>query len=100
MHQLTALGLIDVLALLIVAFAIVGSLRRRAGLLGALGSALGAALLVWLLLGAAVSWGSPNLASAARASRVATLVPLPQRAFHQVGQLLDVPPSQPSERTP
>lgn len=112
MSQLTTLDLIDIIALIVVAGAVVGSLRRDAGLLGAVGSALGAALLVWLAVGAAATWASPGIASAARTSRVATLAPVPQHAFDQAGQLLGLqspqpadqpagpPTDQPSERTP
>ncbi|UJH70166.1 hypothetical protein [Ornithinimicrobium sp. INDO-MA30-4] len=80
MTDLSAFGLIDLAALLIVAGAIIGSLRRGGQMAGAIAATLSAGLFVWLGVAAMEAWGSVQISAAAANSHVAHLLPMPSAA--------------------
>lgn len=87
MPDLSNFGLIDVAALIIFVGAVAGSLRSGGRIFGTIGAAISSALFIWLAVGALAAWGPEGLSAAATNSQVAELLPLPQQAFEQAGQL-------------
>ncbi|GAA4680676.1 hypothetical protein [Nocardioides nanhaiensis] len=92
MPDLAHLSLLDLVVLVTVVAAVVGALRRGAGLLGAVGSALGTALVAWLVLAALVAWGPGPWGHAARDTALIRAVPAPERAWDQAERLLGARP--------
>ncbi|MBA8793704.1 hypothetical protein FHX74_001309 [Friedmanniella endophytica] len=83
-----SLGLVDLVIGLIVVGSVIGALRRRSGLLGAIGSGLGAAVFCWLAVTAIVTWAPAAVHDPVSASAFARTVPLPTHAAHQAGAWL------------
>ncbi len=94
----SSLDLVDLAAVLLVLAAAVTALRRGRGLLAALGSALGAAVVVWLAAVALTTWGPAPLADVAASSRLVGTVPVPQHAIDQAEQLLGLTSSEGNHR--
>lgn len=92
MHDLARLGLLDLVVLVTVLLAGIGALRRGAGVLGALGSALGTAVVAWLVLAALVTWGPRPWDHAARDTALIRAVAAPERAWDQAERLLGARP--------
>ncbi len=88
MNFLTHLGLADLVIALIVVASILGALRRRAGLIAALASGVGTALVLWLVAGALLAWGPSSIASVTQSSALLQLVPPPVHALQQLGDLV------------
>lgn len=82
------LTLVDLVVVLLVLGSFVGALRRRRGLVAAVGSALGTALLCWVAAAAVTLWAPPSWSHAVRASALAGLVPLPVTALREAGRLV------------
>lgn len=94
--SLTALGVVDLVVLLLVIGAVIGRLRRGGGPLAAIGSGAATLVLAWLISVGVATWAPAPAADAARTSRLLNAVPVPQNAIAQAEQLLG---RQPTERT-
>ena len=81
----SSLDLVDLVLLIAVVAGVVGTLRRGAGLLAAVGSVLGTLLVAWLLAVAVIAWGPASWGRVAQESAVVEAVPVPHRALDQVG---------------
>ncbi len=88
MSTLATLTLVDLIVLLVVVGAVIGALRRRAGLLATLGSALGALLVAWLVTVAVATWAPRPMAQAADGSRLLHTFPTPRHAIAQAAHLV------------
>ncbi len=58
------LGLVDLAIGLIIVASIIGALRRRAGLIAALASGVGTAVVLWLIAGGLIAWAPDDLGTA------------------------------------
>jgi hypothetical protein len=86
-ETLRQLGLVDLLVGAAVLASLLGALRARRGLLGALASALGTAVLCWLGAAALLGFGPAVATDAVQASRLFDLVPPPVAAVEQAYRL-------------
>ena len=82
------IGLVDLVIGLIIVASIVGALRRRAGLIAALASGVGTAVVLWLVSGALIVWGPGALGTATANSALISLVSPPTHALHELGTLV------------
>lgn len=83
-ETLQDLGLVDLLLGGAVVASLVGGLRNRRGLLGSIASAVGTALLGWVVAAALMAWGPDAVQPALRASRLLELAPPPVSAVQQL----------------
>ena len=84
---MTHLGLVDLVTLVLVASSFVGALVARRGLLAALLSGAGTALVGWLVCLGLVAWAPGVVAQAASSSTLLQLVPVPGLALEQARAL-------------
>lgn len=80
---MTHLGLVDLVALVLVASSVVGALVGRRGLLNALLSGLGTAVGCWLVCLGLVARAPGVVAEAASSSALLQVVPVPSLALEQ-----------------
>ncbi|GAA1430718.1 hypothetical protein GCM10009616_16020 [Microlunatus lacustris] len=86
-ETLRELGLVDLVVGVAVLASLLGALRARRGLLGALASALGTAVLCWLGAAALLGFGPAVASEAVSASRLFALLPPPVAAVEQAVRL-------------
>ena len=84
---MTHLGLVDLVAVVLVASSVVGALAGRRGMLGALLSGAGTAVGCWLVCLALVPWAPAVVADAASSSVLLQLVQVPRTALEQALEL-------------
>ncbi|GAA1831989.1 hypothetical protein ACFFOM_03355 [Microlunatus capsulatus] len=77
------LGLVDLLVAGAVLVSLLGALRARRGVLGALASAVGTALVCWLAAGVVLAAGPAVAVDAVDASRLFAVLPPPATAVEQ-----------------
>lgn len=77
------LGLVDLLVAGAVLVSLLGALRARRGLLGALASAVGTALVCWLAAAVVLAAGPAVAVDAVDASRLFAVLPPPVTAVEQ-----------------
>ncbi|MFY0407870.1 hypothetical protein [Solicola sp. PLA-1-18] len=87
MPDLSTFSLVDLIVLVLVVLAAVGALRRRSGILGAAGAAVGTLVVAWLAVVALGAWGPEPVAQAAGESRLVQTVPAPQQAIDEIDGL-------------
>ena len=81
------LGLVDLLVGAAVLASLLGALRARRGLLGALASAVGAALVCWVGAAVLLAAGPAEAVEAVDASRLLAVLPPPVTAVEQAYRL-------------
>lgn len=82
--DLRSIGLIDLVVLGVVVLAVVGALRGRRGLLGAVGAAVGALVVSWLVAVAVTAWAPAPVSTAVQGSSFIARFPVPDRALDQL----------------
>lgn len=81
MSQLTGLGPIDLLVILLIAGTVAGTLIRRRGLLAAAGRAAVVGLACWVGAAAALAWAPATLSSTVANSTFVHIAPAPVHAL-------------------
>jgi hypothetical protein len=91
-ETLRGLGAVDLVVGLVVLGSLLSALKVRRGVLGALASAVGTAVVCWLVAAALLAFGPSGAADAVRDSRLFSLLPPPvaavEQAYRWAGQLL------------
>lgn len=88
MFQLSHVGLVDLIIGLIIVASVIGALRRRAGIVAALASGVGTAVVLWLIAGGLIAWAPEAVSTATGNSALVSLVPPPTHALHQLADLV------------
>lgn len=88
MNHLSHVGLIDLIIGLIIVASVIGALRRRAGIIAALASGVGTAVVLWLIAGGLIAWAPAAVGTAVGDSALVSLLPPPTHALHQLGDLV------------
>jgi hypothetical protein len=86
-ETLQGLGLVDLVVGVAVLASLLGALRARRGLLGALASGLGTAVVCWLAAAVVLGFGPPAAGAAVEGSSLFAAVPPPVAAVEQAHQL-------------
>ena len=86
-ETLQELGVVDLVVGVAVLASLLGALRARRGLLGALASALGTAVVCWLVAAVLLGFGPAAAADAVSARQLFALLPPPVAAVEQAVRL-------------
>lgn len=82
------LGPLDLLVGLVIVLSVIGAVRRGAGLLSGVAAGAGAAVVCWLVAGAAVAWASPDVGRAVDDSVLLNVVAPPAQAISAATDLV------------
>ena len=85
---LSHLTLVDLVAVVAIVLSVGGALRGRRGLPGAVGAALGTAVVCWLIAAAVVIWGPAHWREVVRSSELVRLLPPPVVVIEQARLLV------------
>lgn len=86
-QTLRGLGLVDLVVAALVVISVLGALRGRRGVLGAVASGVGTALVCWLAAGAVIAWAPPSWRAPVAHSVLVQVVAPPVSALEQAGQI-------------